>query len=119
VTRASFLCAAVSSKSAPELKSNAKPARGNERLKIDFMAVSKSKRKRESATDISDIKEARQLNKNSKDRAFIERPYGAHDDLSVGDGALRSRRKIIDKMPMPRRVLRLDRVSLYQCTRDE
>jgi len=58
VTRPTFLSAAVSSKIAPELKSSTKPARGNERSKIDFMVVSESKRKRESATDISDITES-------------------------------------------------------------
>jgi hypothetical protein len=55
VTRASFLSAAVKGKIAPELKSSNKPARGNERSKSDFMVVSESKKKRESATDISDI----------------------------------------------------------------
>lgn len=58
MTRASFLSAAVKGKIAPELKSSNKPARGNERLKSDFMVVSESKQKRESAIDISDIIEA-------------------------------------------------------------
>jgi hypothetical protein len=44
-------------------------------LKIDFTVVSKSKRKRESATDISDIKEALQLDKNYINTALIERRY--------------------------------------------
>ena len=39
------------------------------------MVVLKSKRKRESATDISDMIEGRQFDKNSKNPALIERPY--------------------------------------------
>jgi hypothetical protein len=41
-----FFGAAVSNKIAPEPTSRTKPARGNERLKIDFMVVSEFKRKR-------------------------------------------------------------------------
>ena len=69
-----FLSAAVNGKIAPELKSSNNPARGNERLKSDFMVVSESKQKRESATDISDITE-RRFDKNYNDPALIQRRY--------------------------------------------
>jgi predicted DNA-binding transcriptional regulator YafY len=73
VTRASFLSAAVNGKIAPELKSSNKPARDNERLKSDFMVVSESKQKRESATDISDVIEAADSTKAIR----IRRSYSA------------------------------------------
>src|SRR5438067_6818875 len=73
VTRACFLSAAVNGKITPELKSSNKPARGNERLKIDFIDVSESKRMRESATDISDIIEAADPTKTTR----IRRSYSA------------------------------------------
>src|SRR5437660_4242041 len=54
VTRACFRSAAVNGKITAELKSSNNPARDNERLKIDFTVVSEFRRKRKSATDISD-----------------------------------------------------------------
>src|SRR6266480_8146774 len=95
VTRPTFLSAAVSSKIAPEPKSSTKPARGNEQSKIDFMVVSESKRKRESATDISDVIEAADFDKSYKDPALIQRRYSR----------------------APRKDSWLDRVSSYHLSR--
>jgi hypothetical protein len=48
------------------------PARGKERLKIDFMVVAESKRQRESVTAFRHQR-SRRFNKNYKDPALIPR----------------------------------------------
>src|SRR5207302_1057497 len=95
---------------------------GNKRLKIDFMLVPESKRKRKSATDISDIRSAaRRSGRFGAHRAPLQPKHGT---LGGRSSATPRRRKGSQSSPLQVRMtsglallsqaaLRLDRVSPY------